>query len=445
MAYNFYTEFFGPEYAYKKVRILDPNTGAPAVIKDSISGVVISSVGESQLDSAGTLRVYIDTSTSWIIRIDGSGVIYKLSPLFLRESSDGSYQYVVDNEGYFKSQLLTPAEVQAVLAALGNGPVTSVAGFTGDVTRVQLAIDHVDNTADLDKPVSTATATALALKYEKPSLGIPATDLSSDVNSALNKANTAIQTESVTSVQGKTGDVILTPSDLSLEGLPTYTAEQIAVPVEAPVGIRMDPIWGQVMVGSDGIDISVDNQPTIAAGALGATLREVLSAMADSVRDIYGTSNQINVDFSTTGVATFSTPQDIAPSSSPVFQNLQINKLKLGPLSPSFILGAGFGAGATLTSQAGNDLKVKVTITSGTNCSGSDVGFTIQFAEAYAALPLVEIYPYNLEAKTLMSMADSSILTDDSISDGTSVTFLTGINPPLDSTVYTFILTFTSL
>ena len=39
----------------------------------------------------------------------------------------------------------------------------------------------------------TALQTAVAAKYSKPASGIPATDLDADVNAALAKANSAIQ------------------------------------------------------------------------------------------------------------------------------------------------------------------------------------------------------------------------------------------------------------
>jgi len=47
--------------------------------------------------------------------------------------------------------------------------------------------------------------TALGLKYTKPSGGIPKTDLASDVQTSLGKADTALQTAPVTSVNGMTG------------------------------------------------------------------------------------------------------------------------------------------------------------------------------------------------------------------------------------------------
>lgn len=43
-------------------------------------------------------------------------------------------------------------------------PVTSIEGLNGEVTLIELALDRVDNTNDLEKPISTAAQAALNLK-----------------------------------------------------------------------------------------------------------------------------------------------------------------------------------------------------------------------------------------------------------------------------------------
>ena len=50
--------------------------------------------------------------------------------------------------------------------------------------------------------------------YTKPSTGIPASDLTSDVQTSLGKADTALQTAPVTSVNNKTGAVTLSAADV---------------------------------------------------------------------------------------------------------------------------------------------------------------------------------------------------------------------------------------
>lgn len=61
-----------------------------------------------------------------------------------------------------------------------------------------------------------------AAKYTKPVSGIPKTDLAADVQTSLGKADTALQSAPVTSVNTKTGVVILSASDVG--ALPSSTS-----------------------------------------------------------------------------------------------------------------------------------------------------------------------------------------------------------------------------
>lgn len=66
-----------------------------------------------------------------------------------------------------------------------------------------------------------ATTAQVNAKYTKPSGGIPKSDLAVSVQTSLDKADTALQSAPVTSVNGKTGDVTLGAGDvnaLSLDG-----------------------------------------------------------------------------------------------------------------------------------------------------------------------------------------------------------------------------------
>lgn len=82
--------------------------------------------------------------------------------------------------------------------ALINKPAINGVTLEGDKTASELAL---------------ATPSDVAAKYTKPSGGIPKADLASAVQTSLNKANTALQTAPVTSVNGQTGVVnIAVPS-----------------------------------------------------------------------------------------------------------------------------------------------------------------------------------------------------------------------------------------
>lgn len=81
----------------------------------------------------------------------------------------------------------------------GGGAVNSVNGKTGNV---------VLDAADVGALPDTTTAADLGA-YVKPSGGIPASDLASAVQTSLGKADSALQTAPVTSVNGNTGAVVL--------------------------------------------------------------------------------------------------------------------------------------------------------------------------------------------------------------------------------------------
>lgn len=67
-----------------------------------------------------------------------------------------------------------------------RSPVTSVQARTGDVvvTQADVGLANVDNTADLAKPVSTATATALAAKLNASAVSAFGLDLVDSPNAA---------------------------------------------------------------------------------------------------------------------------------------------------------------------------------------------------------------------------------------------------------------------
>ena len=68
--------------------------------------------------------------------------------------------------------------------------------------------------ATLEADVAAKGFTKNTGTYSKPAAGIPKTDLSDAVQASLGKADTALQTAPVTSVNGKTGDATLSATDV---------------------------------------------------------------------------------------------------------------------------------------------------------------------------------------------------------------------------------------
>lgn len=161
-------------------------------------------------------------------------------------------------------------------------PVQSVAGRTGAVVlaRGDVGLGSVDNTADVDKPVSTAQATAIAAKYTKPGPGIPKADLTTAVQSSLSLADTALQSAPVTSVASKTGAVSLVKGDVGLGSVdntadtakPISTATQAALDLKAPLTV------------TDGLDTrltAVEAKPSLPSSVYPASAYGFFTASAN--------------------------------------------------------------------------------------------------------------------------------------------------------------------
>ena len=99
-----------------------------------------------------------------------------------------------------------------------------LSAFINDVGFYTVPTGGIPST-DLSEAVQTAL-TAAASAYQKPSTGIPSTDLSSAVQTSLGKADTAIQTETDPTV----------PSWAKASSKPSYTASEVgAVPTTRKV------------------------------------------------------------------------------------------------------------------------------------------------------------------------------------------------------------------
>lgn len=85
------------------------------------------------------------------------------------------------------------------------------------VTKAQVGLGNADNTADLDKPVSTAMQAALDTKVDQePGKGLSANDYTDADKAKLAGIEAGAQVNTVTSVAGKTGAVVLSKEDVGL-------------------------------------------------------------------------------------------------------------------------------------------------------------------------------------------------------------------------------------
>ncbi|MGL5787409.1 MAG: hypothetical protein ACRCX4_11410 [Bacteroidales bacterium] len=106
------------------------------------------------------------------------------------------------------------------------------------INRHHVGLGNVDNTSDIDKPVSTATLSALSNKVDKvPNMALSSNDFTSVHKSKLDGIESGAQVNKVTSVAGKEGDVTLSKADVNLGNVdntsdankPISTATQTAL------------------------------------------------------------------------------------------------------------------------------------------------------------------------------------------------------------------------
>jgi len=139
---------------------------------------------------------------------------------------------------------------------LAGGAVDSVNGQTGIVvlTKSDIGLSNVDNTSDLNKPISTATQLALDGKYDAS-------------NPAGYITLAEVPSAAVTSVNAKTGDVILNKSDIGLSNVdntsdadkPISNATQLALDAKQDTLVsstNIKTINGESLLGSGNLTIS---------------------------------------------------------------------------------------------------------------------------------------------------------------------------------------------
>lgn len=93
-----------------------------------------------------------------------------------------------------------------------TGAVSSVNGQIGDVVLDAADVGALSDDTAIPTKTSDLTNDSGFGTYSKPSGGIPKTDLASAVQASLDRADSALQTAPVSSVDGKTGAVVILPA-----------------------------------------------------------------------------------------------------------------------------------------------------------------------------------------------------------------------------------------
>lgn len=174
------------------------------------------------------------------------------------------------------SGFITAADVPTKLSELDND-----AGYITDAALAPYAktADIPTKTSQLTNDSNFATTAQVNAKYTKPTAGIPKSDLASGVQASLDKADTALQSAPVASVNTKTGAVVLTQDDVG-DGV-TYvrTHNDFTDAVKAQINTNEDNI---AMLDSDIAGLQSDvTTLTTALGSKQNTITGGASTIAD--------------------------------------------------------------------------------------------------------------------------------------------------------------------
>jgi hypothetical protein len=159
----------------------------------------------------------------------------------------------------------------AAIGAAGYNPVAYPANWlqvTDYVSPNDIGLGNVDNTSDLNKPISTATQTALDGKANTAHTHVAA-DIT-DFNSAVDARIPSIPSTIVSSVNGDTGpDIILDSDDIEEGASNLYFTNE-----------RVDDRVSDLLVAGSGISLSYNDS----ANTLTVTATGVVAGAAKYVR-----------------------------------------------------------------------------------------------------------------------------------------------------------------
>ena len=157
-------------------------------------------------------------------------------------------------------------------AQILHKPDLSIYALAANVTKSALGIDNVDNTSDADKPISTATETALAEKVDKET---NKSLMTADEHTKLSGIETGAQVNTVTGVKGsneaeyRTGNVSITKGNVGLGNVDnTADADKpISTAAQTALDGKVDKITGKGLSEANFTDAEKTKLAGIATGA----------------------------------------------------------------------------------------------------------------------------------------------------------------------------------
>ena len=175
----------------------------------------------------------------------------------------------------YTAQTLTQAQKSQARSNIGAG-TSDFDGTWGSLSGKPNVVQSTGNsTSDVmsqkavtDELAKKATTSEVNAKYTKPSDGIPKSDLASSVQTSLGKADTALQSAPVTSVNGKTGAVTVDTTNARAELVTIATTDWVADSTIAPFAYKAaKTLTTYNMGGYDAVSMGYAKKADLLVGA----------------------------------------------------------------------------------------------------------------------------------------------------------------------------------
>lgn len=251
---------------------LVPAANLPSYVDD-----VIEAISKNKFPTTGESgKIYVALDTNLTYRWGGTEYVEISKSLALGETASTAYA-----------------------GDKGAANATAIATHTGNtnnphgVTKSQVGLGNVDNTSDLNKPVSTATQTELNKKVDKvEGKGLSTEDYTTADKTKLAGIASGAQVNSITGVKGgaeesyRTGNVNITAANLGLGNVnDTSDADKpISTATQTALNNKVDKVTGKGLSSEDYTSAEKTKLSGIEAGAQINTITGIKGSSESSYR-----------------------------------------------------------------------------------------------------------------------------------------------------------------
>lgn len=244
------------------------------------------------------------------------------------------------------------AQVNTVTGVKGNAESSYRTGNI-NLTKANIGLGNVDNTSDANKPISTATQTALDNKVDKETgKGLSSNDFTDTLLSKLNGIESGAQVNTVTGVKGnsessyRVGNVNITKANIGLGNVDNTSDanKPISTTTQTALDAKVDKVTGKGLSTNDFTDALLTKLNGIEAGAQVNSV----TGVKGNAESTYRTGN-INITKANIGLGNVDNTSDANKPISTATQTALDNKVDITDIATTSTPGLVIPDGTTIT------------------------------------------------------------------------------------------------